>query len=177
MLATMLVPPVVTTPAPAKTRGRKKGPLSDEEKSKRAATRAKNAKSKGKGKAKAAKKEGEPVAKKKGKKSKTEEGGKSDKMSKPKRTKVEKIVAHGGTLFGDIATVGGAALLGARLDDMISARPLGQDPSTILLVAELAVTVFAVVKRKRKVAHYAALATAGTAAGKLARASKKTPSA
>ncbi len=125
-------------------------------------------KKRGKGKAVAKKK---PAAKKKPPKRR-----KSSAMARGRSGPIVK--GEGASMLVDGAIVGTAALLGARLDDMIEARPFGQEPSTILLVTELAVTAVAVHQRKRKIAHVAALASAGTAAGKLARASKRsTPAA
>jgi hypothetical protein len=78
-----------------------------------------------------------------------------------------------GTVGGRIldgSIVIGSALLTAKLDEMIDARPLGLRPSTIKALVEALVLVIALLKRSRAVSRYAALSLTGTIGGKLVSA-------
>lgn len=69
----------------------------------------------------------------------------------------------------DGAIVVGSGLISNRLDEMISARPLGLAPSDIILIVETLVLAVGMWKKNRKVVRYSSLALTGTAGAKLIR--------
>ncbi len=69
----------------------------------------------------------------------------------------------------DGAIVIGTGLISNRLDEMISARPLGLAPSDILLIVETLVLGFGMWKKNRAVVRYSSLALTGTAGAKAIR--------